>query len=201
MSITTYVGAAPWKAGPVEPDPVEIALAPTSPDALVAELYRAHYRPLVGLASLVVDRRVEAEEIVQEAFVRLYASWGTLRDPERALGYLRATVLNLARSGIRRRIVARRYLAAHSDEAQVASPAADEVADLSGGDRRRQVTVAVRALPRRQRECVLLRYYGGCSEHEVAAALGISAGSVKTHTSRAMATLATKLADDRDGVS
>ena len=198
--MTTRVGDAPWKAGPVEPDPVEIALAPTSPDAQVAELYRAHYRPLVGLASLVVDRRVEAEEIVQEAFVRLYASWGTLRDPERALGYLRATVLNLARSGIRRRIVARRYIAAHSDEAQVASPAADEVADLGGG-RRRQVTVAVRALPRRQRECVLLRYYGGCSEHEVAAALGISAGSVKTHTSRAMATLATKLADDRDDVS
>ena len=198
--MTTRVGDAPWKAGPVEPDPVEIALAPTSPDAQVAELYRAHYRPLVGLASLVVDRRVEAEEIVQEAFVRLYASWGTLRDPERALGYLRATVLNLARSGIRRRIVARRYIAAHSDEAQVASPAADEVADLDGG-RRRQVTVAVRALPRRQRECVLLRYYGGCSEHEVAGAFGISAGSVKTHTSRALATLATRLADDRDGVS
>ena len=88
--MTTRVGDAPWKAGPVEPDPVEIALAPTSPDALVVDLYRDHYRPLVGLASLIVDRRVEAEEIVQEAFVRLYASWGTLRDPERALGYLRA---------------------------------------------------------------------------------------------------------------
>ena len=122
MSMTTRLGAAPWKAGDVEPDPVEIALAPTTPDAQVTELYQAHYRSLVGLASLVVDRRVEAEEIVQEAFVRLYASWGTLRDPERALGYLRATVLNLARSGIRRRIVARRYLAAHGDEAQPRAP-------------------------------------------------------------------------------
>ena len=129
--MTTRPGAAPWKAGPVEPDPVEIALAPTSPDALVADLYRAQYRALVGRASLVVDRRAEAEEIVQEAFVRLYASWGTLRDPERALGYLRATVLNLARSGIRRRVVARRYIAAHGDDVPVAAPPADELADLA----------------------------------------------------------------------
>jgi RNA polymerase sigma-70 factor (sigma-E family) len=191
-----------WKAAPVDADPVDVTLAPASPDGLVAALHRDHYRSLVGLAQLVVDGRGEAEEVVQEAFVRLYASWRQVRDPERALAYLRSTVLNLARSRIRRRIVARRYVATHGSDAAPAAPA-DEAAEEAGrlrADTRAVVLAAVRALPRRQRECVLLRYYEGLNEHDVAAALGISTGSVKTHTHRAMAALASRLADQRDGL-
>jgi RNA polymerase sigma-70 factor (sigma-E family) len=189
-----------WEAGAVEADPaeraqIEVALTPTTADALLTELHRTYYRSLVGLARLVVDRQAEAEEIVQEAFVRLYASWGALRDDERALAYLRTAVLNLARSGIRRRVVARRYLATDHSE-NVASPPADEaIGHGSGVDPAVRATVlaAVRGLPRRQRECVLLRYYEGLDEREVAATLGISTGSVKTHTHRAMAALAARL--------
>jgi RNA polymerase sigma-70 factor (sigma-E family) len=192
-----------WEADTVEADPderalVDVTLAPAaaSVDALLTELHRRHYRALVGLARLVVDRPVEAEEIVQEAFVRLYASWNGLRDADRALAYLRATVLNLGRSGIRRRIVARRYLSTQQ-VAEASSPGADEaLAAGTGVDPalRAMVLGAVRSLPRRQRECVLLRYYEGLGEHDVAVTLGISAGSVKTHTHRAMAALAAKLA-------
>ena len=169
---------------------MEFALAPASPEALVAELHRTHYGALVGLARLLVDTQPEAEEVVQEAFVRLYASWRRLREPSGALAYLRATVLNLAHSRIRRRVVARRYLA--RQHAVETAPAADESAWV-GAETRAQVLDAVRTLPRRQQECIMLRYYEGLSEHDVAAALGISAGSVKTHTHRAMAALAGRL--------
>ena len=184
-----------WEAGRVEHDHVDVTVAPVSPDALLAELHRAHYGALVGLAQLVVDGRSDAEEVVQEAFVRLYASWTRLRDPDSALAYLRSSVLNLGRSRIRRRIVARRYLQSQRPD-DVSTPAADDA--LVSGSRvdpatRATVLAAVRSLPRRQRECVLLRYYGGLGEQDVAATLGISAGSVKTHTHRAMAALAAQL--------
>jgi len=184
------VGARLWEAEAVDLDPVELALVPASPDALLAELHREHYRTLVGLARLVVDTPAEAEEVVQEAFVRLCASWRGLREPDRALAYLRSSVLNLGRSRIRRRVVARRYLSAQRSVDTV--PGADEQAD-TGVVERAAVLAAVRSLPRRQQECVLLRYYERLSEHEIAAALGISEGSVKTHTHRAMAALAGKL--------
>ena len=184
-----------WEAGRVESDHVDVTLAPASPDVLVADMHRAHYAALVGLAKLVVDSRGEAEEVVQEAFVRLVASWTRLRDPDRALAYLRSTVMNLGRSRIRRRVVARRYLSAQRvDEAS--SPGVDDAVGAGIGvdpTLRAAVLAAVRALPRRQRECVLLRYYEGLGEHDIAAALGISAGSVKTHTHRAMASLAGRL--------
>ena len=184
------VGARLWEAEAVDLDPVELALVPASPDALLAELHREHYRTLVALARLVVDTPAEAEEVVQEAFVRLCASWRGLREPDRALAYLRSSVLNLGRSRIRRRVVARRYLSAQRSVDTV--PGADEQAD-TGVVERAAVLAAVRSLPRRQQECVLLRYYERLSEHEIAAALGISEGSVKTHTHRAMAALAGKL--------
>src|ERR1041384_8207107 len=71
----------------------------------VAELPRDHYAELVRLACLLVDDRGSGEEIVQEAFVRVYQAWARIEQP---LVYLRSTVLNLARSRMRRRQVARR---------------------------------------------------------------------------------------------
>jgi RNA polymerase sigma-70 factor (sigma-E family) len=156
----------------------------------VAALFQEQYRPLLRVAALLVDERDVAEELVQEAFARLQRAW-PLRDADAAPAYLRSTVLNLARSRLRRRLVASR----RGPHAIGDAPGADEQALLR--DDQRAVLAAVRELPRRQRECVVLRYYADLSEAEIASALGISTGSVKSHTSRAMAALGGRLEDHR----
>ena len=90
------------------PEPVNLA----DGVGLLEHLFEEHYSSLVGTARLLVDDRGLAEEIVQEAFVRFHTSFRRLRDPSRAAGYLRRTVVNLARGQPRRRIIARRFAAA-----------------------------------------------------------------------------------------
>ncbi|MCZ7535399.1 MAG: SigE family RNA polymerase sigma factor [Acidimicrobiia bacterium] len=156
-------------------------------DEALSDLYQDHYRSLVRLAAILVDDREAAEDVVQDAFVKAYRSWGRLKDPAAAPAYLRSIVLNTARSGLRRRLVAAR----HRPAAPPPTAAADESVLLS--EDRREVLDALRALPRRQRECLTLRYYLDCSEAEIAATLGISTGSVKSHASRGLAALAGRL--------
>jgi RNA polymerase sigma-70 factor (sigma-E family) len=165
--------------GPV----VEVPSAPVA-DVDVHALYTAHWRYLVRLAALLVDDVASAEDVVQDAFVALHRRSGSLRDPEAALAYLRASVVNLARSVLRRRQVARKHL-------KVAEPEATAPADhdVLVRDEHRAALAAVRALPRHQREVLVLRYWSGLSEREIAQTLGISAGSVKSAASRGMATL------------
>jgi RNA polymerase sigma-70 factor (sigma-E family) len=158
----------------------------------VPTLYQAHWRYLVRLAVLLVDDRASAEDVVQDAFVALHRKADGLRDPEAALAYLRTSVLNLARSVIRRRQVARKHVKVAEPEA---GPAADHEVLLR--DEHRAALAAVRALPRRQSEVLVLRYWGGLSEREIAEALGISAGSVKSAASRGMATLHERLGGGR----
>jgi DNA-directed RNA polymerase specialized sigma24 family protein len=74
-------------------------------DSTLAALHAAHYSSLVRLACLLLDERTNGEEVVQDAFVRVHGAWARVDDP---LTYLRATVMNLARSQLRRRLVARR---------------------------------------------------------------------------------------------
>jgi RNA polymerase sigma-70 factor (sigma-E family) len=150
----------------------------------VHALYTAHWRYLVRLATLLVDDRASAEDVVQDAFVALHKRQDTLRDPEAALGYLRASVVNLSRSVLRKRQVARRHL-------KVAEPEASASADheVLLRDEHRAALTAVRALPRHQREVLILRYWSGLSEREIAQALGIAPGSVKSAASRGLATL------------
>lgn len=157
----------------------------------VPTLYRAHWRYLVRLAVLLVDDIASAEDVVQDAFVALHRKVDRLRDPDAALGYLRTSVLNQARSVIRKRQVVRRHL-------KVAEPEATASADQEVllRDEHRAALVAVRALPRRQREVLVLRYWAGLSEREIARTLGISAGSVKSAASRGMATLQQRLGGD-----
>jgi RNA polymerase sigma-70 factor (sigma-E family) len=147
-------------------------------------LYTAHWRYLVRLAVLLVDDVSSAEDVVQDAFVALHRRSGQLRDPDAALAYLRASVVNLSRSVLRRRQVARRHL-------KVAEPEATAPADhdVLVRDEHRAALAAVRALPRHQREVLVLRYWSGLSEREIARTLGISPGSVKSAASRGMATL------------
>jgi RNA polymerase sigma-70 factor (sigma-E family) len=160
-------------------------------DSVLGRLFECQYAALVGLARLLLDERGEAEEVVQEAFARVYEGWGRVRDKDDPLPYVRRAVVNLARGGLRRRLVVRR--ARHVPVADVSSPEAGVVV----AERRREVLEAVHALPRRQRECVVLRYYLDCSTAETSATLGISDGAVKTHLHRALATLAERLEEDR----
>ena len=163
------------------------AMTPDDADSVLGAAFRLHYEPLVGLARLLVDDRGQAEEVVQEAFARAYASWPQLRDHNNPMPYLRTAVVNLARGGLRhRRIVRRTRLVPVGDTASAESVAATR-------ERARTVANAVRALPRRQRECVVLRYYLDSSTADTATTLGISEGSVKQHLHRALAALGTNL--------
>jgi RNA polymerase sigma factor (sigma-70 family) len=125
--------------------------------------------------------REAAEDIVQEAFARLHGR--TLADPDRALAYLRTTVLNLSRSRLRRLLTARRQERTGPESL----PSAEDDAILRADQR--ALFAAVRDLPARQREALVLRYWAGLSEAEVAAAMRVSPGAVKSHTSRGLAAL------------
>lgn len=150
----------------------------------VPALYHLHWRPLVRLAVLLVDDVASAEDVVQDAFIALHRRAEGLRDPDAAAAYLRASVVNLSRSVIRRRQVARKHLKVAEPEA---TPGADELVVLR--DEHRETLAAVRNLPRRQQEVLILRYWSGLSEREIAQTLGISQGSVKSAASRGIATL------------
>jgi RNA polymerase sigma-70 factor (sigma-E family) len=154
-------------------------------DEAVTRLFSAHYRQLVRLAALLLADRAVAEELVQDAYVQLHQRWGRLRDPHKALGYLRTSVVNGARSAQRRRGVADRYAAG---QAPLPSAPSAELGAL-GALGRAEVVAALRALPVRQREVLVLRYYLDLSESDIAATMGISRGAVKSHASRGLAAL------------
>jgi RNA polymerase sigma-70 factor (sigma-E family) len=158
-------------------------------DAAIMQLFAEQYLPLLRLTSLLVDEPATAEDVVQESFVRLHRSWDGIRDLDAAPAWLRSTALNLARSGLRRRQVFGRLRVVPSDDA----PSAESHAVLS--EDRRAVVEALRALPRRQREVLVLRYYAECSEAEIADLLDIAPGSVKTHAHRGLETLRAALED------
>ncbi len=161
-------------------------------DTALEELYAAHWRRLVRLAVLLLRDQGAAEEVVQDAFVAMHGRWRSLRDPDKALAYLRQTVVNRSRSALRHRGVVERYVARQDPATALADPAD---APALVGDRRSAVLDAMRALPTRQREVLALRHYLELSEAEIADALGISRGSVKAHASRGSAALRALLAD------
>lgn len=156
---------------------------PASGRAAVAELFHHHYRRLVGLAGLMVDDRETAEEVVQDAFEGLYRNWSRLRDPDAAIGYLNRSVVNGSRSRVRRRITEKSF--------ELPEAGVERSAEATGidGSRRDDLITAVRALPTRQREVMVLRYFLDLSEEEIARWLGVSTGSVKRHAFRATVTL------------
>jgi RNA polymerase sigma-70 factor (sigma-E family) len=150
-------------------------------------LYLAHYRQLVGLALLILGGNAAAEDIVQEAFIRVYGSWSKIRDPDRAASYLRSTTINLARSVLRRQQTALRY--APDPPAEPVGPEEQVLAKVRSAG----VLDALRLLPSRQQQVIMLRYYADLSVLETAQTLQISAGTVKRHGFRALATLAEAL--------
>ena len=149
----------------------------------VANLYAAHRLRLVRLAVLLVDDQDTAEDVVQDVFARAYRVWGGLQEPEKALAYLQRSVVNASRSVLRRRRTARSYVAPHDPP----GTGVDSLVILA--EEHREVLDALHKLPRRQREVLVLRYWSGLSEGQIADAMGVSAGTVKSTASRALQAL------------
>jgi RNA polymerase sigma-70 factor (sigma-E family) len=150
---------------------------------VVTEIYTGHYNQLVRLAVLLVHDVQTAEEVVQDAFEAMHLAWRRLRDSEKALSYLRQTVVNRSRSVLRHRKVVDMHAPKPAPDEPSAEHAALALLERSA------VAEALRSLPLRQREAIVLRYYADFSEADIAAAMGISRGAVKSHTARAMAAL------------
>ncbi len=157
--------------------------APRTESATIDDIYRTRRMGMVRLAILLVDDQASAEDVVQEAFAGLFRHWSSLRDTQAALGYLRTAVVNGSRSMLRRRRTARAYVPPHAGTAR----SAESLAMLSA--EHQAVVTALADLAPRQREVLVLRYYGGLSEAEIAEATGLSKGTVKSTASRAVAKL------------
>ena len=158
-------------------------------DTALEQLYAAHWRRLVRLAVLLLRDQGAAEEVVQDAFVAMHGHWRSLRDPDKALPYLRQAVVNRSRSTLRHRVVVERH-------ARNTAPG-DVVVDGPGlvGSRRDAVQQALLQLSDRQREVLVLQHYLDWSEVQVAEALGITRGAVKAHAHRGRAALRDLLGD------
>lgn len=168
------------------------ARAPRKPAAedassAVAALFVGHHRRLVGLAALLVDDRQTAEDVVQEAFAGLHRRWHRLRDPEAAVAYLNQAVVNGGRDTLRRRRRAGTAVLRLVPRSEELASAEHDAVRHQDADR---LWTAVTALPTRQRQVLVLRYYLDQSESEIAETLGVSRGSVKRHASRGVAALA-----------
>lgn len=163
----------------------------------MAAVFRAHRAELVRLAAFILADKAAGEDVVQDVFAQIHARQGKLADrgqgtPANALPYLHRAVVNGCRSALRRRRLIRRH-AEHDSPCPPLS--AEEAALLS--EERRQVLAALAALPRRRREVLVLRFYLGLSEAEIATTLGISPGTVKSTAARGLATLADALRETR----
>jgi RNA polymerase sigma-70 factor (sigma-E family) len=169
-------------------DPRGFLAAPTvrtewTAELAVIELYSLHYGALVRLAAMLVRDTSTAEEVVQDAFIAMHDGWERLRDAEKALAYMRQAVVNRSRSVLRHRLVVEKNLQKPPPDMPSAEHGALTLLERSA------VIAALRELPERQREAIVLRYYADLSEAEIAAAMKISRGAVKSHTSRGIAAL------------
>jgi len=151
--------------------PVERRVEVNDDDSDFVSLYRAQWDGMVRLAFVMVDDRAVAEELVQDVFVRMYRAGAIVRDP---LPYLRSAVYNACRNHHRQQRVRRRRLEA---VVTVEAPVADHVID------------AVRRLRPQRRALVVLRYYSGLTDAELAATTGLPLGTVKSSLHRALAEL------------
>jgi RNA polymerase sigma-70 factor (sigma-E family) len=166
-----------------------LSLTGRDADAAVEQLYAAHWRQLVRLSVLLVHDQAAAEDVVQDAFVAMHGHWSRLRDPDKALAYLRQAVVNRSRSALRHQVVVEKHARTS------AAGAATEDGPSIGGARRDAVRVALLQLSARQREVLVLRHYLDWSESQIADALDISPGSVKAHAHRGSAALRELLGD------
>jgi RNA polymerase sigma-70 factor (sigma-E family) len=172
-----------------EVEAIEVAFRPMSErlvaraDEAVTQLYSNHYRSLVRLAGLLVRDEPTAEEVVQECFIAMHDGWHNLREEDKALSYLKQAVVNRSRSVLRHRSVVDRNAPKPAPDVPSAEQGAITLLERS------EVISALRALPDRQRQALVLRYYADLSEAQIAEMMGISKGAVKSHTARGMSSL------------
>ena len=157
------------------------------PADAVTVLYEAHALGLIRLAVVMLGDRPAAEDVVQEAFCGLYRRWHSLSDSTNALAYVRSSVINGCRSALRRRVRQLSLAGLGGADQPGESDSAEHEALL--GEEQRQVLLAIRRLPARQREALVLRYYLDLDEGEIASSMRVSRGTVKSTTSRALAAL------------
>ncbi|MFR9730462.1 SigE family RNA polymerase sigma factor [Saccharopolyspora sp. MS10] len=162
---------------------IDTASNATDQPLTLEDLYRQQRMRMVRLAILLVDEPATAEDVVQEAFTGLYRNWSGLRDAKAAVGYLRTAVVNGSRSVLRRRKTAREYQPPHQADARSAESLAMLTAEHQA------VVAALSELPPRQREVLVLRYYGNLTEAEISEATGVSKGTVKSTASRGLEAL------------
>ena len=182
QNIPLTLPPVPPPASPADPlvptvsDPADVER-----EAALARLFELHYASMLRLAVLLGAD--DPENVVAEAYYQIYRKWRKLRDPSSAESYLRSVVCNLSRMRIRHLQVTRKHIEPPADSAISA-----EASALLRDDQRILVA-ALGKLPRRQREALVLRHWLGLKEGEIAEAMGISSGSVKTHISRGIAAL------------
>jgi RNA polymerase sigma-70 factor (sigma-E family) len=162
---------------------------PPAAEVAVAGLFAVRYPELVRLAGLLGAD--DPEDIAQEAFARLLRNHRSLRDADAALGYVRTTVCNLTRNRRRRLRVAR----LRTPVLRTSEMSSEQVA--LAREEHREVITALAALPARRREAIVLRYWLGLSEAQIAAAMGVSPGTVKSQVSRGLAALGRALEEGR----
>jgi RNA polymerase sigma-70 factor (sigma-E family) len=168
------------ESGWPEPDPPEATAEEA--EERVSALYRAQAVGLIRLAYLMLGDRAAAEDVVQDAFCGLYRNWDRLTDPSGALAYVRSSVLNGCRTALRRRALGRRVT-------EYQPPAGSAEAAVLGREERQEVMRAVRRLPDRQREALVLRFYLDLPDPEIARVMGIRPGTVRSATHRALQAL------------
>jgi RNA polymerase sigma-70 factor (sigma-E family) len=195
MPEATFTPDVPVSIDPPESPPAVVGGAVATDVDVTADLltdtYQTHYASLLRLAALLLDDLGSCEDVVQEAFIRVHAARSRVREPEKLLAYLRQTVVNLSRSTLRRRLIGLRLLPKPMPDAASAEEGAYDVLE------RDALIQALRGLQRRQREVLVLRYYADMTEAQVAAALGVSIGSVKAYGSRGIEALRARMEEHR----
>jgi RNA polymerase sigma-70 factor (sigma-E family) len=153
----------------------------------VTALYQAHALGLTRLAVVMLSDRAAAEDVVQEAFCGLYRRWNQLSDTDKALSYVRSSVINGCRSALRKRRLPRGLRWEPAGESPESAVLISE--------EHQEVLAAMRRLPARHREAVVLRFYLDLGEEEIAASMRVTRGTVKSTTSRALAALGKMLGE------
>lgn len=186
---------APIRKSHVDAEPVQLHAGEnlmSDRQAGLAALHTEHFESLMRTAYWILGDHSLAEEIVQDAFVKLAQAWDRVDDLAAAPGYLRRIVINLSRSKIRRLATGRRKL-----DRVARLEAAGGIAEPSFAAIDEPLAAAIRSLPRRQRECVVLRFVHDLTVDSIAETLAISSGSVKTHLHRGLQKLNDELQEER----
>ena len=186
----THRWPVPRNGAPAPDEPAE-----WTPPPDLSAVFMRHHAELVRLALLLVGDQPTAEDVVQDVFARLHARRAEWPAGADSLPYIRAAVLNGCRSQLRRRAVAWRYAGTLGQLPERATQDSAEQ-EMIRSQERMQVLAALAALPFRRREVLVLRYYVGLSEAEIARVLGISPGTVKSTAARGLAALARRLGEE-----